>query len=249
MKPIIGITTKHDQDERYATGLHISATNVDYTAVASDYIRAVEAAGGIPVMLPIVDDVEEYAEFARTLDGIIFTGGSDVGPEWYGEHPTYELGSVKPMRDAFEIRLAKELIEDSDIPILGICRGLQVVNVAMGGTLYQDLRTQRPESFRHDDITYPKWAAVHKVTIDPTSDVYAAYQTEEIEVNSYHHQAIKDLAEGLVVTMTAPDGLIEGVQGETRQNLTAVQWHPEMMVDRKPNYLSIFKWFVKRCAV
>lgn len=247
MKPIIGITTKHDQDEYYGTGLHISATHLDYTAISSDYIRSVENAGGIPVMIPIVENVEDMVEYAKTLDGIIFSGGSDIGPEWYGEEPAYGLKVIKPMRDAFEMHLAKELIENTDLPILGICRGHQIINVALGGTLYQDLHTQRPDGFRHDDINYPKWASVHSLEIDPESAFFEVYHQEKIEVNSYHHQAIKDLAPGLKAVMTSPDGLVEGTEGIDRKNLYSVQWHPEMMTDRRPSYLSIFRWFIGKC--
>ncbi len=246
MKPIIGITANYVDDDRMGIGSHIGAKHQDWMALAADYVRSVRRAGGVPVILPIVEEGDHLCAYIEAVDGVIFSGGSDIDPSCYGEWPSPRLGRVIPARDRFEIALARKLIYETDIPVLGICRGLQLINVALGGSLYQDLGTQFPNAMAHGGSNFPKWEAMHRVTIVSGTETARVLGVSEMGVNSLHHQAIKETAPSLRVTMKSADGVIEGVEGTERADLIAVQWHPEMMTDRHEEHLLLFRDLVRR---
>lgn len=245
-KPLIGLFINYTSKEDVGELSQMGPLGQDWQLIASDYTKAVEKTGGCPVIIPIVDDIDTIWDFVKTLDGIIFTGGSDIDPKFYGQLPRKELGEVLPKRDIHEIKLAKRILEETKMPILGVCRGLQLINVITGGTLYQDLGTQW-DGFAHSLYNYPKGYPSHEVTIDKNSRLYDIFEEESIWTNSFHHQAIDKLGEGLKATMKAKDGMIEGIEGETDRFLVAVQWHPEMMVDDNEKYLIYFKKFIDEC--
>ncbi len=238
MKPVIGITPSPSED----TLAHGSFTRY---AIAQPYVEAVLAAGGIPMVLPPQDD--HANALLDTIDGLLLSGGGDIEPACFGDgvvHPaTY---GVHPLRDRFEIDLTATALK-RDLPMFCICRGIQVLNVALGGTLMQHVPDQHPNAVPHrqheaglkpDDISHP----VHAVPRSPLERIYGG---AEIGVNSYHHQAIKNVARLLEVAGYGPDGLIEAVAMPSRRFVLGVQWHPELMFQRHPEHLAPFRALVE----
>lgn len=196
--------------------------------VNAAYVRAVLNAGGAPIILsPLLD--ERYAARATDgLDALILTGGEDVDPAHYGAAPSPHLQTVDAQRDRFELAIFASA-RARGIPVLGICRGIQVINVALGGTLWQDLPTERPGPTAHDPGA-ARDARTHAIRVAPETRAAAALGRTELTVNSFHHQAVRQLAPGLTATAWSPDGLIEAVEGSDQAPwLLAVQWHPEEM--------------------
>ncbi|WP_134703519.1 gamma-glutamyl-gamma-aminobutyrate hydrolase family protein [Ammoniphilus sp. YIM 78166] len=248
MKPIIGITANYSTNEQIGTNEGIGAKNQEWQILADDYIQAVEKAGGIPLILPITRDPATAARLVPLLDGILFSGGHDLDPQTYGELPRYGLGATDPERDHHELELLRLVIEQTTIPILAICRGCQLLNVAYGGTLYQDLERERAGSLNHAPKHSPKHHPTHPVEIVEGSILHGIYNETGLRVNSFHHQAIKELGENLRVTMTSPDGVLEGIEGlDPQRFIIGVQWHPEMMVHHDASYLPLFRHFIDRC--
>ena len=197
MRPIIGITPSLE-------------TNESKIYTPTSYPKAVIQAGGTPVFLNFTRDDEMIEQYAAMVDGVLFSGGDDVDPASYDEEQIWGCGDICPLRDDFEIKLLKVLVEKyPEKPVLGICRGAQVLNVAMGGTLYQDLRSQVEGCIRHQQQQSSHYAS-HKAMMTEGSKLHAIYGSTEVMVNSFHHQAVKDVGEGLVVTARASDGVVEG---------------------------------------
>lgn len=205
---------------------------LDMDLYFADYGRAVAEAGGIPVHIPIETDI---AALAPRLDGIVLTGGTDIDPAIYGVEPKPGILVPEPERDELETALYHEA-RARELPVLGICRGIQLINVAEGGTLHQHV----PEHFRLD---LPTHTEVHPVELAPGSILASLYGPHR-QVNSLHHQSVDDVGQGLTVTAAAADGEIEGV--EAGDTVVAVQWHPEMMTSRSED--PIFAWLVERAA-
>jgi putative glutamine amidotransferase len=198
----------------------------DRAGVNASYAHSIALAGGIPIILTPAIGTDAAPDALAPVHGLVLTGGHDLDPEHYEAEPSPALGPLDPARDAFELALF-EAARKRRIPVLGICRGLQVINVAMGGTLWQDLPSERPGDIQHDpDST--RNARTHHVLVKEPSHLADALGTGKLVTNSFHHQAIKDLAPGLQVTAWAEDGVIEGVEeSESDGWLLAVQWHPE----------------------
>lgn len=195
--------------------------------VNAAYVRSIAQAGGIPVILTPTMGPESAAAILRRMDALVLTGGHDVDPGLYGEPASVHLGPLDRQRDEFEIALF-EAARTERLPILGICRGLQVINVAMGGTLWQDLPSEHPSEVLHEKSGTERDARLHSVALNPTSMLAVVLGTDALEINSFHHQAIRDLGRGLSVSARAEDGIIEGVEEIGTDNwLLAVQWHPE----------------------
>lgn len=207
-------------------------------------LDVIEKLGAIPVVFAETDRIPA-ADYAELIDGFIAPGGFDVEPRWYGEEPRREIGRTVPMRDAFEIPLLRALREAGK-PVFGICRGLQVINVAFGGTLWQDIPSQVNESWIQHSQATDEAMPVHHVSIVPGSRVAAALG-ETAYVNSRHHQAAKAVAPGFRVTATSPDGIVEALESEDGL-LTAVQWHPEDLWQRDAAQLALFEQFMAQVA-
>jgi putative glutamine amidotransferase len=219
------------------TGVSRIVQGNERTGVNVAYVSSVLRAGGLPLVLSPLVPADLTGALADTLDGVLLTGGEDVAPSLYGEEPHPALGDVDPRRDQLEAGLLLAARERG-VPVLGICRGIQLINAALGGTLWQDLAAQRPDALSHNQQA-GRTARTHTVTALPGTRVAAAARAGSFEVNSFHHQAVRTLAPGLVATATAPDGIIEAVEsGPGAPWLLAVQWHPEefhaesMAVDR-----------------
>lgn len=236
MRPVIGLTHSIQQDEARLM-MPLSYSNV------------IREAGGTPILLPITRDEEVIAAYAELVDGVLFSGGEDVDPAFYGEEQLWACGDVIPLRDEFELKLCRILLEKyPEKPILGICRGEQVLNVACGGTLYQDIRSQLPGCIAHQQHQISPYAS-HKVTIDEASKLHDIFCTANIMVNSFHHQAVKDIAQSLRITARASDGVIEGFEMPDHPYFIGVQWHPERLVEREQNaaHKQLFRSFVDAC--
>jgi len=215
----------------------------------TSYPKAIIEAGGVPVFFNFTRDEEMIEAYAKMVDGVLFSGGDDVDPASYGEEQIWACGDVVPLRDTFEIKLLNILLAKyPEKPILGICRGCQLLNVGMGGTLYQDLKTQVPDCIRHQQKQSSHYAS-HKAVVSEGSRLHEIYGSTEIMVNSFHHQAVKDLGQGLVITARASDGVVEGFEKPDHPYFVAAQWHPERLVEgpHHPEHKPLFKSFVDAC--
>ena len=212
------------------------------------YFDAVAEAGGVPVMLPLTTDTTSVARLLDSLDGIIVTGGQDVGPARYGEKDEAAralCGELCPERDAMEALLVPAALE-ADLPLLGICRGLQALNVILGGTLWQDLPKQRPSEVEHHGKA-PYENPVHMARVLRGTPLAACVGEGELPVNSFHHQALRDVAPELEVMAEAPDGVVEAVWRPASRFCWAVQWHPEFSHAVDESSRKIFSAFVDAC--
>lgn len=236
MIPVIGVTIWKD----------FKNSNV-YETVNEANLNSIIDNGGAPIMLPITNNDEVIDKYLEMIDGIFFTGGEDISPLIFGEEPIKGLGSIEYDRDEFEVRLYKKAVE-KNMPILGICRGMQLINVAAGGTVYQDIYNQRPNTNSHDPkITF--WGnEYHSVEINEGSKIYEIFKKAHIKTNSYHHQAVKDIAEGYKATAFAKDGIVEGIESVNLNFAVGVQWHPEVMYDKYPLFKNLFKAFIDEAS-
>jgi putative glutamine amidotransferase len=215
--------------------------------INQSYVRALVAAGCAPVLIPLLDDDERLRAIYERLDGIVFPGGADVAPREYGEEPIGNLNVVEPPRDRTELTLARWAVAD-DLPTLGICRGQQVLNVALGGSLWQDLLHQKVTSVDHSDADgRARSALIHRVRLDPGSRLAQLIDETDVEVNSLHHQGVKTVAPGLRVTGTSDDGVIEALESDDHRFLIAVQWHPEE-IDTVPWVQRLFAGFARAAS-
>ena len=216
-------------------GISANTADIDLT-LRRVYCNQIVRAGGVPMVLPPVDDAEVLINMLEGIDGLVLTGGADYNPLWYGEQPEKELHTINSTRDLPELLLTR-LAFNRQIPILGICRGVQTMAIALGGNLVQDLKTP----LKHSQDA-PRSEATHSVTITEGSTLYGLYGQETF-VNSFHHQAVKDCGSHLHVVATAPDGVIEAVESTEQKALMGVQWHPEWMGDEG---LKLFEWLTQR---
>ena len=211
MLPVVGVTPLWDNEKQSLWML-------------PGYLEGLRQAGCLPVILPLTKEPKEIDQILSLVDGILLTGGQDVSPALYGEAPTF-AGEICEMRDAMEAQLLKKAMV-LDKPMLGICRGIQFLNVALGGSLYQDIPRQHPSSVEHHQSP-PYDQPSHEVALVQGSPLQSLLGQEKLLVNSYHHQAIKGLADGLEVMARSEDGLVEAVRKPDQRFLWAVQWHPE----------------------
>lgn len=226
MVPVIGVTATLKEDvEETATRPLGRFVRADY-----DYVDGVAKAGGAPVILPPVMNARAADTVIDGLDGLLLSGGSDLHPSYYGEEPISELDVTIPERDELEMVLLEGALRRG-IPVFGICRGLQVLNAALGGTLYQDLPSQVDRDLLKHRQTTPKWQATHEIEVLGDTHAAGILNAGTLKVNSYHHQAIKELAKDLVVCATSSDGIVEAVEYRdfSERWIFAVQWHAEAM--------------------
>ncbi len=197
--------------------------------IVEAYVASISNAGGVPVLIPLGLDNIQLKDTISHLEGVLFSGGGDVHPELYNSKMHPKVNGIDPDRDRVETQLLEQVIKN-DIPFFGICRGLQMINVGMGGTLFEDLNDQFQGSLRHDSpVDWPRERLAHAVKISPTSRLFDILQQDTISVNSWHHQGIKRLANGVSASAVAPDGLIEAIELPNNPFGLAVQWHPEWL--------------------
>ena len=218
-QPVIGLTLDHEPTGGYS--------KQPWYALRENYCAAVAAAGGLPVLLP--HEPARATEYLDILDGLIVTGGAfDVDPKLFGAKTKHESVSTKDRRTAFELAICKDALE-ADTPILGICGGEQLLNVALGGTLIQHIPDEVKNALAHEQPN-PRTEPGHSVAIAKNSLLHRITGALQLEVNSAHHQAVKDVAPGMVADAVAPDGVIEGVEDPKRRFCLGVQWHPEYLL-------------------
>ena len=209
------------------------------------YVTALESAGLIPLIVPPLSRASAAAVILDSVSGLVLTGGEDVDPARYGEKRHEKIRSINAARDATEIALIEEA-KARGKPILAICRGIQILNVALGGTLVQDIPSQLDTKIAHDEDS-PRNSRSHDISIEPGSLIAKAVGTEHCTVNSFHHQSVKRVADGMRVTARSPDGVIEGLESTDDWWVIAVQWHPEEMTDSpEPWDRGLFKAFAQQ---
>ncbi len=229
MKPLIGISCSYDHKEgRYF--------------LAEAYVKSIIKAGGLPVILPGAAGITEVGTYLASLQGILLAGGGDVDPAYFDEEPQPGLGEITPERDKFEITLIKGALRKK-IPVLGICRGIQVLNVACGGTVIQHIPAEIKKPLKHSQNA-PRWYPTHEVFIEKSSLLGQVVKTDTLKVNSFHHQAVKETAPGFKVSSFSSDGIIEAVENPKYQFLLGIQWHPECMTEKDDKSRMLFSAFI-----
>lgn len=233
-KPVIGLSCSYEKDE------HNHRIFLNHS-----YLNAIRHFGGIPVVLPSEGNADELEYLVSQCDGILLTGGMDIEPELYGEEKWNDTVATTPDRDRSE-SLIFRLAEERDLPILGICRGIQMMNVYFGGTLYQDIPTQAPSEVNHS-MKPPYQRIGHNCVITPTSPLHTLTGRDVIGVNSFHHQSIKDIAPGFAVMGRCEDGIIEAIWNPHKKFIWGVQWHPEQIWEIEDSSAQLFIAFIDAC--
>ncbi len=219
----------------------------DCTLAQAYYMSVVEA-GGTPVVIPSYDNEKALVSLLDTLDGIILSGGADLDPDYLGEEPL-DCVSVNPRRDSQELMLVR-LAVDRQIPILGICRGIQVLTAALGGKLYQDIKTQHEVPCIEHSQTIARGLPSHDVQLEKDSLLYSFFGKETLAVNSFHHQSVKEVPDGFRVTAVAPDGIIEGMESTSFRPILGVQWHPEcFLLENDRTMMPVFDWLIAQASL
>lgn len=233
-RPAVGVTIAYDG--RREAFFHLR----------KDYVRSVEQEGGLPLVLA-PGRAGDAKELLKRLDALVLTGGDDVDPAFYGEQPHTSVRGLVHERDEFELALVREALE-RDLPLLAICRGHQVLNVAVGGTLIQDIPSQVAGAVAHDPEG-ERWALAHSVRIEPGTRLHGILGRDEVQVNSFHHQAVKEIGRGLVVSARSPeDGVVEGIELPDRRFALGVQWHPESFWGRPEGFRPLFRALVEAAS-
>jgi putative glutamine amidotransferase len=245
-RPVVGIPTQTLQ----SLG-GVSAEIPPSWVMSQRYILTLTAAGAIPWLIPLVDD-ETLRCVYEQLDAVFLPGGADIDPTTYGAEPHPLCDKTDRERDRVEVALARWALEDEK-PVLGVCRGMQLINVAAGGSLYQDLAQELPGALKHDYFpfrgqSYTRDYLAHEVRVAEGSRLAQLMGAGPLRVNSMHHQGVKTLGQGLLPTAVAPDGLVEAIEGDRDAYLVAVQWHPEALTDNDPRTRAMFADFVAAAA-
>lgn len=229
---MIGITTDIENESKYV----LNHNNV----------QAVLRAGGLPVVLPIGIE-QDVQQLSTMLDGLLLTGGGDIDPMLFGEEPHKHLGDVSPSRDSIEMALVQEMLKKNK-PILGVCRGLQIINIALGGNMYQDIYSQLDVSLLQHAQKAHRFHQSHFVQVKEGSLLESITKSDQIKVNSYHHQAVKDVPLPLIISGVSSDGIIEAIESTEHIFVLGVQWHPEALADNKEtDSLRLFEKFIVKC--
>jgi putative glutamine amidotransferase len=232
--PLIGVTTSNFTN---------TETGWEYNRAFVPIIAAIESVGGLPVLIPISIKDETLQAIYKRVDGVLLPGGGDIRPSVYGAEAHPLTDNIQDERDRVEIKLAQWAVQD-DIPLFGICRGHQVMNVALGGTLVQDIPSEVGEEIRHN-ITSPRSSPAHAITIDPGSRLASIVGSTSLSVNSLHHQSVAQAAPDLCVTAYSPDGIVEALEMPGKQFVLSVQWHPEDLYANQPAMQALFRAFVE----
>nr|MBC7244687.1 gamma-glutamyl-gamma-aminobutyrate hydrolase family protein [Chloroflexota bacterium] len=237
MRPLIGIPCQGNLRSNYRR-----------FCVGQSYCRALEAVGGAPVLIPLLDDEEALLDIYQRLDGLLLAGGGDIAPRHFGQERLARLGNIDPPRDRVELLLVRWAVED-DLPLLAICRGIQVLNVALGGTLYQDIPSQIPHALRHNfHPEHPRNHLGHEIVVKEGTRLAGILGVNQVHVNSFHHQSVRDVAPRLIVAAVAPDGVIEAMEAPDKRFVLGVQWHPEDLVWDDPKMRRLLAAFIEEAA-
>lgn len=234
MKPVIGLScgVENKVNRRFS--------QLNYT-----YVNAVIKAGGVPVIIPTLKEVSEIEEYLDIIDGLILTGGEDVSSLLFGENPVKEVTAIDYERDDMEFALFHEAYKRGT-PIVGICRGLQLANIALGGDIYQDIFSQVKDVLGHVS-SYRVEHGHHLIDIEKDSTLHNILERDSIAVNSLHHQSVRKLGKNLRVSAKAQDGIVEAVESTNDNYFVGLQFHPEGMIEKNPEFLKIFEHFIDAC--
>ena len=230
-RPLIGITVDIEDDR--------------FLSTPAAYMTAVERAGGVPLILPFCENEETIARYVELCDGFLFSGGKDIDPARYGEERSQNCGELAPIRDDLEFRLLDAVMK-TDKPILAICRGMQFINVAFGGTLIQDIPTELDTDISHRQ-TEPKFDFSHSVNVLEGTPLCDLAGCGRIRANSFHHQSVKRMADGFELMAEADDGIAEAMYFKGERYIRAYQWHPERLFEIDGNARAIFSDFINEC--
>jgi putative glutamine amidotransferase len=241
--PLIGVTTSELRKAETVSPTPEGEPPRHEMALGLTYMKAVEVAGGIPVVIPPMAG-GLISPLLERLDGICLSGGPDIHPDHYGQEPHDQLGPTAPDLDRFELEVARRA-DTQGLPVLAICRGMQALNISRGGNLLQHIPDRWVEIEHRQKM--PGQTASHRVDLDPSSRIADIVRTPVIAVNSFHHQAVDQVGTGLVATGWAPDGATEAIEDPDRDFMIGVQWHAELMVDQ-PDHYELFRGFVRACA-
>ncbi|MCA9927526.1 MAG: gamma-glutamyl-gamma-aminobutyrate hydrolase family protein [Anaerolineales bacterium] len=235
-RPLIGCTTYHK--------IVAQSPPIEVYGLMPAYVAAIREAGGIPLLIPLGAGEDELQAIFESVDGVLLPGGGDIAPIAYQGQSHRSLRDINPDRDRVEMFMVRQAVR-AQKPILAICRGHQMMNVALGGSLWEDIAGLMPGAIQHDNyLTSPRTFLAHSVQITPDSKISHWVKTTELPVNSLHHQGVRDLAPELTATAVAPDGLIEGVEVSGHPFAVGVQWHPENLIYDNPTMLGLFKGLV-----
>jgi len=232
--PVIGITAAFDYEK-------------DQLYLREGYYDAIVQSGGIPFIIPPIFDLEKAELLLSKVDGLMLTGGPDIDAKYFNEENLPYTQDISPIRDQLEIYLAQKALL-KDMPILAICRGVQILNVAAGGNIFQDIYAQNTGKIlvQHSQKA-PRWYPTHDITINPNSKLFNIFNAEKISVNSFHHQAIQAVANGFDISATSSDGIIEAIENNSARFALGVQWHPEYLWQKNKEMMGVFIEFVIAC--
>lgn len=245
MKPIILLTTNNTFQSEFAVSDLIGGPEQEWHLLAHDYIRELELAGATPLMMPVYRKTCDIEELLSVADGFLFTGGRNTDPSYYGEDFSPDITSNNPYRDKFEFELGKALLFHSKVPVLGICRGIQILNIAAGGSSYVNTEKEG----MHHKLINTRWShPTHWINLTEGSRIRNIWNTDTIKTNSLHSQGVKKIGQSLVATGIAKDGLVEILEQEDKERFfIATQFHPEMMSPEYPHFRPLFNEFVEAC--
>jgi len=239
MRPLIGIP---------CSGNLRSRTNYRSFGVGQSYCRVLELAGGAPVLIPLLEDEEALQDIYDRLDGLLLAGGGDIEAHHFGEKRLARMSGIDPARDRVELWIARRAVEN-DLPVLGICRGVQLLTVALGGTLFQDIPAQIPGATRHNfHPDHPRDYLGHEVVVRQGTRLADILGAARMEVNSFHHQSVRSTPPALQVSASAPDGVVEAVEAPDKRFVLGVQWHPEELVGDDPGMMRLFTTLVEEAG-
>ena len=242
MKPLIALSSSYDPTH----SPHGYETSGPHFYIYADYVRPIVELGAAPIIIPVLKDVDFYRDAISRVSGLMLIGGVDVNPFLFGQKVEHGFGKVDPEKDFGEIEMTKIAL-DLNIPILAICRGIQLVNLLQGGTLHQHIPDDIPNSLKHN-AAFPPGTFSHRVKIEKNSLLYSIVKSEHIDVDSSHHQAVDKIGDGLVVTARAEDGVIEALEMPSKKWILAVQWHPERIWCSAIEHRMIFESFINACG-
>jgi putative glutamine amidotransferase len=245
VNPLIGVTTSEVRRAERTRPLDEGEPPQHEMALGMPYVRAIARAGGVPVVLPPLPQ-GSVPSLLAPLAGVCLSGGPDLDPSAYGASPSPDLGPIEPALDQFELAVARHA-DALGLPILGICRGAQALNVARGGTLHQHLPAVTDNSVVHRQSA-PGWTETHRVDVAPASCLAYVLGTQTIAANSFHHQAVADLGRGLHAVAWAPDGTIEAIEGDGERFVLGVQWHAETLDQPEGPHVKLFEALVREAS-
>jgi len=234
-KPVIGITAAYDV-EKGSSG------------VKDDYCDAIIHCGAVPIIIPVTEEKSMWAQYLEICDGIILSGGPDIDATYFGKCNMPYANEISPIRDSMEIFIAREAIA-MDKPILGICRGIQVINIAAGGCIFQDIYAENNTDkmlIKHSQQA-PRWFQIHNIDIQSETCLQRIFRRDTLKVNSFHHQAVSEVAPDFTINAIAEDGIIEAISQENKKFVLGVQWHPENLWRKDNTHLKLFERLVLVC--